>query len=84
MFLVNYSHSFNDNVKVHKYELKYSWTHRVLSSDPISPFMEGSGSRLDDDEGGGSLILSCSSRSSLRKPWFGNPIALCEEKLVWL
>lgn len=54
----------------------------MLSSDPISPFMEGSGSCLDD-EGRGSLILSSAGGSSLRKPWFRVPIVLCEERLVW-
>lgn len=56
----------------------------MLSSDPSSPFMEGSGNSLDDDEGGGSLILSCTGGSSLREDWFGVSIALCEEKLGWL
>lgn len=56
----------------------------MLSSDPISPFMEGSGSGLDDDEGRGSLILSSAGASSLREPWFGVPMVLCEEKLAWL
>lgn len=58
-------------------------THRVLSSDPISPFMEGSGSDLDD-EGRGSLILSSATASLWLAPWFEVPIIFCMEKLVWL
>lgn len=55
----------------------------MLSSDPISPFIEGSGSGLDDD-GRGSLILSSAGGSSLGETWFGVPIVRCGEKLVWL
>lgn len=56
----------------------------MLSSVPISPFMEGKGSGLDDDDGRGSLILSSSPGSSLREPWFAVISVLCEEKPVWL
>ena len=46
--------------------------------------MEGIGIGLEDDEGGGSLILTSEDRSSLRGAWFEVPIVLCGEKFVWL
>lgn len=52
----------------------------MLSSFPISPFMEGNGSGLDD-EGGGSLILCSPGRSSFR---FEIPKVVLEDRVVWL
>lgn len=46
--------------------------------------MEGIGIGLEDDEGGGSLILTSEDRSSLRGAWYEDPIVLCDEKPVWL
>lgn len=54
--LINYSTQIT--VEVIKLNVgNINRTHRVLSSEPISPLMEGSGCDLDD-EGTGSLILS--------------------------
>lgn len=56
----------------------------MFSSDPISPFMEGSGNVLDDDEGRGSFILVSAGVSSVKGPWSGVSAVLCEMKPVWL
>ena len=55
------------------------------SSNPISPFMEGSGSDRDE-EGKGSLILSSAGGSSARQVCFEAPIKLFKETLdrLWL
>ncbi len=56
----------------------------MLSSDPISPFMEGSGNARDDGEGGGILILFSAGASLLTRPSLGVTTALGEGKLIWL
>lgn len=53
----------------------------MLSSDPISPFIEGSGR---DDEGRGSLIGSSADISSERRLCFDIPIELLTGVLIWL
>lgn len=57
-------------------------TYRILSSDPNSPFIDGSGSVRDEDGGGSRILSSVSTSSAWEGCWYA-PVTLFMWTFVW-